>query len=108
MSALVAIRPATSTWAPRPKNTPAGLMSQTWPFEVRLPRIWLTLPPVTRLSATEPALGSTNCTLEPDGIPKALQLRIALLVVCVITVLVGEGVESVALPDCTWKPESPP
>src|ERR1700681_458522 len=108
MSALVAIRPATSTWAPGPKNTPAGLMSQTCPLAVRLPMIWLTLPPVTRLSATELTPGCTNCTLEPAGMPKALQEMIALLELWVMIDLVGEGVESVAPPDCTWKPESPP
>src|SRR6202790_4143097 len=108
MSALVAIRPATSTWAPGPKNTPAVLMSHTCPLAIRLPMIWLTLPPVTRLSATELAPGWMNCTVEPAGIPKALQEMIALLVLWVMMLLVGEGVLSVAPPDCTWKPESPP
>src|SRR5690348_16510998 len=107
MSEVVAINPATSTCAPAPKNTPAGLTIQTCPFALRFPRIWLTLPPVTRLSATELELGWTNCTVEPVGIPKALQLMIALLVLWVITDLVADGVESVAPPACTWKPESP-
>jgi hypothetical protein len=48
-----------------------------------------------------------NCTVEPVGIPKALQLMIALLVLWVMTDLVADGVLSVAPPDCTWKPESP-
>src|SRR5215468_6740445 len=67
----------------------------------------LTFPPVTRLSAIEEAPGWMNCTVEPAGIPKALQVRIALFVVWVITDLVEDGVESVALPACTWKPDSP-
>src|SRR5579864_6823117 len=107
MSDVVAIRPATSTCAPAPKNTPAGLTIHTWPFALRFPRIWLGFPPLTRLSATEEAPGCTNCTVEPAGIPKALQPMIALLVLWVMTDLVGVGVLSVAPPDCTWKPESP-
>ena len=101
MSDVVAIRPATSTCAPGPKNTPAGLMSQTWPLAIRSPRMLETLPPVTRLSATELLPGWMNCTVEPAGIPKALQVMIVLFVVCVMTDLVAEGVLSVAPPDCT-------
>src|SRR5436853_7031844 len=107
MSDVVAIRPATSTCAPGPKNTPAGLMSQTWPLAIRSPRMFETLPPVTRLSATELLPGCTNCTIDPFGIENALQLMIALLVVSVMTVSLGAGVLSVAPPDCTWKPERP-
>src|SRR5579864_8284020 len=107
MSAVVAISPATSTCAPGPKNTPAGLMIQTCPFASRLPMMLLTLPPVTRLSATEEAPGCTNCTVEPSGIPKADQVMIALLVLWVMIDLVALGVLSVAPPDTTLKPESP-
>src|SRR5690242_12457113 len=107
MSAVVAISPATSTCAPGPKNTHAGLTIQICPFASRDPMMLVVFPPVTRLSATEEAPGWMNCTVEPAGIPKALQVMIALLVVSVMTVLFAEGVESVALPDTTLKPETP-
>src|SRR5579859_1519237 len=107
MSAVVAIRPATSTCAPGPKNTPAGLTIQTCPFASRLPMMLVMFPPVTRLSATELAPGWMNCTVEPAGIPKADQVMIALLVLWVMTDLVAEGVLSVAPPDTTLKPERP-
>src|SRR5579863_5316321 len=77
MSAVVAISPATSTRAPGPKKTPLGLMSHTWPFAVSCPWIALTDGPTTRLRATEPEEGWTNCTLEPLGIEKLCQFRIA-------------------------------
>src|SRR5205085_872420 len=84
-----------------------GWMSRAWPLAIRWPRMLETLPPVTRLSATEFRPGWMNCTVEPAGIPKALQVMIVLFVVCVMTDLVAEGVLSVAPPDCTWKPDSP-
>src|SRR5215472_19360992 len=108
MSAVVAINPATSTCAPGPKNTPAGLTIHTCPFASSVPRMLVTLLLVTRLSATELDPGCTNCTVEPTGMLKALQVMIALLVVSVMTVLLGAGVLSVAPPDTTLKPESPP
>src|SRR5579885_3347254 len=98
MSEVVAISPATSTLAPRPMNTPAGLISQICPFAIRSPRMLLTLPPVTRLSAIELLPGCTNCTVDPFGIENALQ---------VMTAFVGDGVDSVAPPDTTLNPESP-
>src|SRR5579883_3173690 len=94
MSEVVAISPATSTLAPRPMNTPAGLISQICPFAIRSPRMLLTLPPVTRLSAIELLPGCTNCTVDPFGIENALQVMIALPVDCVITDFVGDGVVS--------------
>src|SRR5215469_10745275 len=107
MSAVVAINPATSTCAPGPKNTPAGLTIHTWPFASRLPMMLVTLLLLTRLSATEEAPGCTNCTVEPVGMLKALQVMIALLVLWVMIELVGEGEVSVAPPDTTLKPDSP-
>src|SRR5215469_12555626 len=107
MSAVVAINPATSTCAPGPKNTPAGLTIQTCPFASRLPMMLVTLLLVTRLSATELEPGCTNCTVEPTGMLKALQVMIALLVLWVMIEVVAEGVLSAAPPDTTLNPESP-
>src|SRR5579885_3644967 len=107
MSEVVAISPATSTLAPRPMNTPAGLISQICPFAIRSTRMLLTLPPVTRLIAIELLPCCTNGTGDPFGIENALQVMIALPVDCVITDFVGDGVDSVAPPDTTLNPESP-
>ena len=67
MSAVVAMRPPTSTWAPRPKKTPFGLTIQTLPLACSTPSICEALPPVTRLSEIEPAPGIRKMRLDPPG-----------------------------------------
>jgi hypothetical protein len=51
-----AVKPATSTTAPPPMNTPLGLMSSTRPFESNCPRMLDDSDPVTRLSTDDAAL----------------------------------------------------
>jgi len=56
---------------------PFGLMMNTRPLDCRLPRIWLGLPPVTRLSTVLAALCWTKRVNSPVLIEKLFQLMIA-------------------------------
>ena len=49
-----ASRPPTLICASRPNSTPLGLISQTWPLALILPRIWL--PCVSKIRLTARAL----------------------------------------------------
>ena len=59
---MVAVRLPTSTVALLLKYTPFGLLMNTWPLPVILPKIWLALLSSTRLSTAELLFGSTKFT----------------------------------------------
>ena len=67
-------RPPTLTDAPLPNRMPFGLIRNTLPFALRLPRMLDGSLPMTRFSATELLFGCTNCTLSPAAILKLCQL----------------------------------
>ena len=57
MPSVEATKPPVCTLPVLPMAMPLGLTRKTWPFAVRLPRIWEASCPVTRFSATEDAPG---------------------------------------------------
>ena len=62
MLCVVATTPPTSTDDVGEKNTPLGLLKNTWPLAVMRPKIWLGLLSFTRLSVMAFALGCTKFT----------------------------------------------
>src|SRR5581483_11590521 len=104
MSDVVAISPSTLIWLPWPNRIPLPLMSQIWPFAVRLPKICDESGPITRLTVIEPWLGCLNTTLEPAPMEKLSQSINALLVDCLTTVRADDGWVMRALPTTTLPP----
>ena len=92
----------TSTCAPLPKATPLGLMRKTCPLDCRLPRIWLGLPPSTRLSTWLELLGWTKRVVSSAPMLNCCQLMTAPLLL--VTVRVLPLVVNVAAPCTTCAP----
>src|SRR5262245_37962298 len=78
MSLVVARKPAVLTTAFFPNRTPSRLTMNTWPLVVRVPLISDgPRPPVTRLSATDEALGWTKRVVSPAPMLNVFQLMMA-------------------------------
>ena len=80
-----------------------GLIRNTWPLEVRLPKIADASGPSTRFRATELLLGCTKTTLPPWPMEKLCQL-IAVFRVDWLIVIVPGPVVMVASPATTDPP----
>ena len=86
LRAALATSPPTSTRAPAPKMTPFGLSRNTFPLELRLPRIWDWSLPMTRLMATESEPGWTKRTELPAPMLKDCQSTPSFEVVWLIVI----------------------
>ena len=98
-----ATSPPTFTDAPGPNRMPLGLIKNTWPFDVRLPKMAEASAPITRLSATEARPGCTNCTDCPAPMPKLCHWMATFGVVWVM-VMRPEVPPMAALPALTTPP----
>ena len=103
MSSVDASRPPTLTCDPGANSTPFGLIRNTWPLEVRLPKIADASIPSTRFRATERLFGWTKTTLPPWPMEKVCQL-IATFWVDWLIVIVPGLVAIVAPPAVTDPP----
>ena len=82
-----ASRPPTLIWASLPKITPLGLISQTWPLALILPRIWLPWVSKMRLTANALADGWTKLTVSLLATLKLCQLMESLSLAWLIVVV---------------------
>lgn len=83
---------------------PLGLIRYTCPFALRLPRIWLPLPPSTRFTAIALAEGCTKLTVSPLPMLKLFQFRERFLLACVTVVTAPDWLMAL-LPTVTTPPE---
>ena len=97
-----ATRPATSTRAVAPNNTPLGLSNHTWPLLLRLPKMADGSLPTTRLSTLLAAPGCSNRTLLPAPMENCCQFSSALAEL--VTVMRLPWVSTDAWPCTTCQP----
>src|SRR5579872_1121864 len=108
-SALLMSRPlansaATFTLALRPNTMPLGLIRNTWPLAVRVPKIWLGFWSKMRLRAAEDCDGCRNCTVWLAPMLKLDQLMISWFDCWLICVLFAFGAVMVPRPPTTCPP----
>ena len=82
-----ATRAPTLIWASLPKITPLGLISQTWPLALTLPRIWLPWVSKMRFTASALAEGWTKLTVSDLATLKLCQLMDSLSLVWLMVVV---------------------
>src|SRR5579859_6232640 len=104
MSWVLATRPETSSTAPRPNRMPLGLMRNTWPLALMLPRMLEGMPPMTRFSTTAELSGCRNCTYSFAPTENCCQLMAAFWLVCLTRVPLAPGVLMLAWPPTTCPP----
>ena len=103
ISALVAIRPFTSTLLSFPKKKPLGLMRITFPLALSLPKIFDGSALLTLFSTVALEDGWENSVCSSTSISKLFQSIIALSVVCWIY-KVSPSLTMVAAPPTTSPP----
>src|SRR5579859_346812 len=104
MSWVLATRPATSRLAPGANRMPFGLIRNTWPLAVMLPKMLEGLEPITRFSTMAELFGWMYCTYWSAPTENCCQLMAAFWLVWLMTVALAFGVLMVAEPPTTCPP----